>query len=108
MFVNYKSTFNLPNFHGRYLKQGTSGTYGNESLPNISGGIHVIDRSIGSPFPTGAIYSNIETTNWASWATESTKVAGNFIFDASRSSSTYQDNAKVNPDNAEILYCIKY
>lgn len=29
-------------------------------------------------------------------------------FDASRSSSTYKNNVKVNPDNAEILYCIKY
>ena len=27
---------------------------------------------------------------------------------ASLVSSIYQDNAKVNPDNAEILYCIKY
>lgn len=38
LFVNYKRTFSLPNFHGRYLKQGTSGTYGSESLPNITGG----------------------------------------------------------------------
>ena len=30
-------TFNLPDFQGRYLKQGTVGAYGSESLPNISG-----------------------------------------------------------------------
>lgn len=30
------------------------------------------------------------------------------LLDASRSSSTYQNNAKVNPDNAEIMYMIKF
>lgn len=29
-------------------------------------------------------------------------------FNAANSSSVYQNNAKVNPDNAEIMYCIKY
>ncbi len=33
--------FNLPDFQDRYLKQGTSGTYGSESLPNITGKLKV-------------------------------------------------------------------
>lgn len=106
------STFNLPDFQGRYLKQGTSGTYGNESLPNITGNVGCVgyDRNITQTYkqPSGAFYeesvasTSVGFTGNTAWNTVVSAL------DASRSSSTYQDNAKVNPDNAEILYCIKY
>ena len=108
MFVNYKRTFNLPNFQGRYLKQGTSGTYGSESLPNITGGSNIV----GYPDQgTGAIRNGSnplpETTNAWIGADANNASVTYISFNASWSSTTYQDNAKVNPDNAEILYCIK-
>ena len=109
------STFNLPNFQGRYLKQGTSGTYSNESLPNITGRI---GNSTGGNV---AIYMNAESkTDKSLYVAKISEygmnnVGGNtetrqysILLNASRSSSAYQDNAKVNPDNAEIMYCIKY
>ena len=33
---------------------------------------------------------------------------GVIYFDASRSSSVYQDGAKVNPDNLQVAFIIKY
>ncbi len=102
-----KPTFNLPNFQGRYLKQRTSGTYGSESLPNITGSLGG-DATTGN-YTSGAFYK--QTTPIVSptyGGTVSSSDYGRAGFDASRSSSVYKNNAKVNPDNAEILYCIKY
>lgn len=92
------------------MKQGTSGTYGSESLPNITGDCWGgIAQSALAYQTTGVFKAKIVGPN---------KVAPNslgaypdtngFDFNASWSSSVYQDNAKVNPDNAEIMYCIKY
>lgn len=101
------STFNLPNFQGRYLKQGTSGTYGNESLPNITGMIGNIDTAYGGT-QTGCITNEGVSSGYGITGTTDRELSVRSSIDASRSSSTYQNNAKVNPDNAEILYCIKY
>ena len=92
-------TFNLPNFQGRYLKQGTVGTYGSESLPNIKG-----ITGYYASYPSGVFYTGAAQTAGGVTGTFGTGVG----FDASRSSSTYKNNAKVNPDNAEILYVIKF
>lgn len=112
-------TFNLPDFQGRYLKQGTSGTYGSESLPNIKGGIgcgnfskksHTSSCTI-NDINTSGVFIGTATSN-NSHITDATGASwflnGNVGLNASLYSSTYQDNAKVNPDNAEIMYCIKY
>lgn len=95
----------MPDFTGRYLKQGTVGTYGSESLPNITGKTgNVVSNSNQAEgcftetiYSTGVIY---DTNPFAYLRTVN--------FDASLSSSAYQNNAKVNPVNAEILYVIKY
>ena len=93
----------MPNFQDRYLKQGTVGTYGNESLPNITG--HIPCPQMGAyGTVSGAFYSEVTASNLASGSWSSSGVS----FAASRSSSTYKNNAKVNPDNAEILYVIKF
>ena len=101
------STFNLPNFQGRYLKQGIVGTYGSESLPNI-----VSDPIAGFRLEPSATSSTsaLSLTAQSGGQTASGAVikTGSLSFNASRSSSTYQNNAKVNPDNAEILYVIKF
>ena len=94
-------TFNLPDFQGRYLKQGTSGTYGSESLPNITGNVGYYsdtNKSSGAFYREGSGGSGFNAVAYS----HMTK------FSAARSSTVYQDGAKVNPDNAEILYCIKY
>lgn len=98
------------------MKQGTVGTYGSESLPNIKGEIYegvlqaAVGFGIGSGFQSGALQGRLKRTG-VTYPGDSGAVANandGFAFDASLSSSTYQNNAKVNPDNAEILYCIKY
>lgn len=114
-----KPTFNLPDFQGRYLKQGTSGTYGNESLPNIKGsgnpavvynnaggadGIYLAGLS--GAFSAQSTVSTIKYYNSPGTANKTAAIG--FNFNASNSSSVYQNDAKVNPDNAEVLYCIKY
>ena len=86
------------------MKQGTSGTYGNESLPNITGLLNNILHNAGSAggaFTQDTIIVGMTTAGQA-------RSSSNFSFNASRSSSTYQNNAKVNPDNAEIMYVIKF
>lgn len=97
------TTFNVPNLVNRFLQGGNVGTYNTESLPNITG-------RLGS---TQAEYNRWEGAFWnpggsgkgiSSGGSGSNQAA----FDASRSSSTYQDNARVQPDNAEVMYIIKY
>ena len=98
------------------MKQGTPGTYGAESLPNITGYVvgTINQTELGwgeSGYSSGALYGynkgSDNTTYPSSSGTHTGRNQGIQI-DASRSSSTYQNNAKVNPDNAEILYVIKF
>ena len=50
--------------------------------------------------------STIKYYNSAGSASKTAAVG--FNFSASTSSSAYQNNVKVNPDNAEIMYVIKF
>ena len=75
------------------------GIYNTESLPNITGKMGVNDGGIVS----GAFYG----TGGDGW-NFSNRGGICTIFNASRSSSAYQNNAKVQPDNAEIMFCIRY
>ena len=93
------------------MKQGTSGTYGSESLPNITG--HTNNWIINSADSNGfdSLYTLTRDTvgsNTVGLYANANTGRIELYLDASRSSSVYQNNAKVNPDNAEILYCIKY
>ena len=76
-------------------------------MPNIAGGCLIANTMM-----TKGFYGSIIKAG-----TDAAFIQGNVIqqncdigfkIDASKSSSTYQNNAKVNPDNAEIMYCIKY
>lgn len=80
------------------------GVYGDESLPNITG----ILGFGGNVARTGAF--GVEPTNvYGSYGGGDTSGANYFTnFNAYRSSSTYQDGAKVNPDNLQVQYIIKY
>lgn len=99
------------------MKQGTVGTYGSESLPNITGSFNLVlpvgpteGVALGSNSYTGAFSATrTGTTRYVSTSVNTTTSYGKEpSIDASRSSSTYKDNAKVNPDNAEIMYVIKF
>ena len=94
------------------MKQGTTGTYGNESLPNISGSYLQTNSSAGGGIVNGSTVSGVFYTGGTGgyWSNNNAgaTTAPALKFDASRSSSTYQNNAKVNPDNAEIMYIIKF
>ena len=108
------STFNLPNFINRYLMgSNSSGTYIDESLPNITG---TVEQGLGYSVAWnaalndngGALYGIHATTKCADAAGISGAYSKGFGIDASRSSNVYKDNAKVRPDSLSAMYCIKY
>lgn len=71
--------------------RGSVGTTLNESLPNIKGDVGCI---VGNTAPSGSFYASQVTgsgsnRDFADWT---------ILFDASRSSLTYQDDAPVQPD----------
>ena len=103
------STFNLPNTNERYLK-GNNGGYGAESLPNIKGnlGSIVTQRSKDPINDYNGAFRASGTDNYSSSSTSKSFRATGVTFNASRSSSTYKDNAKVNPDHIYVNFLIKY
>lgn len=85
--------------------RGSVGTELSESLPNITGSAYNNDgNAITSYYPkkTGSFYgiTNLGAIGWYSKPDSNNNDSYGFSlgFDASRSSSTYQDNAPVQPD----------
>ena len=108
------STFNLPNFNDRIPQgRGNRGDVGAmlaESLPNITGHIYATltpiankDTNAGGFFKYDTFYDTAVQLNDSSVA-KCYSVSGN----ASRSSSTYQDNAPVQQNALVCCFCIKY
>ena len=98
-----KWSFNLPDFQGRYLGGNGQG-YVSESLPNITGKYGA--RGMRDPVTTsGAFYDAGTYAGGDSGESSSSRLIG---FDASRSSSAYQDGAKVKPDTLLCNLVIKY
>lgn len=92
-----------------------AGNYIDESLPNITGSAYNnMGDAITSYYPTktGAFYgiTNLGTIGWYSKPASNNNDSYGFSLglDASRSSSTYQDGAKVRPDSLTCCYIIKY
>ena len=114
MFVNYKLTFNLPNFNGQYLKcfgdnTDAVGTYGIQTLPNIIGFLRAaVSQGCLSWSGSGALYDsrygNVYVNNNFSTAYN---LNDTINLDASRSNSVYRDY-NVNPYNVVMMVCIKY
>lgn len=97
--------FKVPLLKDVYIKAGQAPSmFGAESLPNIRGKIGSGNTSLGQA--TGAFGTTTEVIF--------TPAGGkynmyNVTFDASRSSSTYQDSAKVNPDHVTYrAYVVLY
>ena len=101
--VNEK--FKVPLLKDVYIKAGdTPSMFGAESLPNIKGGMEN-EGAIRAHVPqninqfSGAFYRKTTQNNSISANSGSVDECYALGFDASRSSSTYQDGAKVQPDH---------
>ena len=101
--------FKVPMLKDVYLKAGQAGEmFGAESLPNISGSITWTNMFCnGVASQTGALAG---TSNTVRRHNDGGSTSGGGIdFNASRSSSTYQDGAKVNPDHVTYrAYVVLY
>ena len=112
--ISYKLTFNLPNFNDRIPQgsgsRGVVGSYLAESLPNITGvaGSIIGPNSAGFGQKSGVFKesSTLETMKVNSG--DYTGANNDLIFNASHSSSTYQDNAPVQQAATVVIFCIKY
>ena len=95
--------FRVPRLHDVYIKAGTANLpneFNVESLPNITGSFKIAGPNGGIDSQNGAFYKG-DTTNTqfiSSTITTNDGVSRGY-FDASRSSSTYKNGSKVNPDN---------
>ena len=98
--------FKVPMLKNVYLKAGQAGEmFGAESLPNIKGGDSSNQNSLISPVKSAvgnygavSIIGNADGSNRTQIGGEA-GVLKRAILNASLSSSTYQDGAKVNPDH---------
>lgn len=99
-FVDEVKSITLPKraVYDRVDVEGLNG-FGAESLPNIEGSV-TTDISYGYLKSSGCFTTTEEKT---SSGTTSRNEAGKLGFDASRSSSTYQDGASVQPDH-HVVY----
>lgn len=91
--------FKVPLLKDVYVKAGDAPLmFGGESLPNIKGTAYNILTGLReTPYGVGAL--NATTIGSEDVSGSSYTRRGNISFDASLSSSTYQDAAKVNPDH---------
>ena len=102
------TTFNLPNFVDRIPQgtgsRGTVGAYLAERLPNIFGNMFL--GGDGAFEPSGAFYKGNVQTIKQLYTNRSDLPA--VLFNASRSSSTYQNNAPVQQAATVVKFCIRY
>lgn len=91
--------FKVPLLTNVYLKAGQAPSmFGAESLPNITGtAYNILVGFKQTPYGDGALNATKTGNEGVSGNDYSRR--GNISFDASGSSSTYQDGAKVNPDH---------
>lgn len=109
--------FKVPMLKDVYLKAGQAPlAFGTESLPNIKGAMEH-NGTIRSRAPqnvnkfSGAFYRKLTQNNSISGSSGNVDECYALGFDASRSSSTYRNNAKVNPDHVVyrayvVLYAV--
>ena len=94
--------FKVPMLKDVYLKAGQAPSmFGAESLPNIKGNLgSIVTQRSTNPINDyqGAFKAN-GADNYSGSSTSKSFRATGVTFNASRSSSTYQDNVKVNPDH---------
>lgn len=104
-------SFRVPSLNDVYIKSGqVADEFGAESLPNITGsGTASYWMEPAANHMSGAFMSSGAYDGATAGQTGSSTGYKGFTFDASRSSSTYQDNAKVNPDHVKYrAYVVLY
>jgi microcystin-dependent protein len=109
------TTFNLPDCNGRFLKGGTAGVYNSESLPDAvvydSAGYGAKSQAETTPMAQngGGAIQNTDGKTVLVGSSASTSSSYYYSYGKlSATNSTYQDGAKVQPDNLEVSYIIKY
>ena len=100
--------FKVPLLKDVYLKAGQAPSmFGAESLPNVKGGVGTIGNYDNTAVVTGA-FERVEKYVYGAGGGDAVGFY-NATFDASRSSSAYQDGAKVNPDHVTYrAYVVLY
>lgn len=99
--------------------RGNVGTYKTESLPNITGAVYsILGQRVmawggASGWYSGALYGSRKANpsangQYPSSSTYESTANDGIAIDASLSSSTYQNNASVQPNALLIQCCIKY
>ena len=101
------TTFQLPDFRDRVLWGAENFGYLSATLPNIKGGIDMLVTYKNSTAYSGAFYTSWSNT-WKKSGTDQTLWNSDMLFDASRSSSVYQDNASVRPASVQIRVVTRY
>ena len=93
------TSFRVPTLKDVYIEAGTAETAGefiSESLPNITGSVTVAAVSKDN---TGLVSSVVQGGNTGTHGSGTQQYNNTLNFDASNSSPTYQDGAKVKPDS---------
>lgn len=103
------TTFNLPNFHHKFVEGTTTHSEVGQSvsagLPNISGTLYLDDLdSLRKPTLSGAFYDTGKRTTDPAGNYEGGCVAG---LSATRSSSVYGKSQTVQPASLRLIPCIK-
>ena len=110
----------MPNFTNRIPQgrgsRGGVGAYLEESLPNVTGSLlniggtdALMQMTNGQISESGALYgSSYEEKFFFSLSTSKNRMLIGFSLDASRSSSTYKDNAPVQQAATVVNFCIRY
>lgn len=94
----------ITRFIGATITLSEIGKTYKESLPNITGNFTALDYS-GATGQTSTTYGALKVNSRGTGSTTGTaKDVANIGFNASLSSSTYQDNAKVQPDHTKYPY----
>ena len=92
--------------------RGVVGTYKAESLPNITGNVGCVgyDKNLPQTYkhPSGAFFEKSIASTSVGFTVNPDWNTVVSALDSSRSSSTYQNNAPVQPNALLIQCCIKY
>ena len=115
MFGNKPTTtFNLPDFRGRFLRgylSGTAAAFGSpqtSGAPNITGSF-IADAITGNAaIYTSALYGINPSQTYRAGNESGNNRNTQLWLDASRSSSVYSTTTEIRPDNYAINWFIKY
>ena len=104
------TTFNVPNYSGKFLQMDTSKTIGQNieaGLPNITGEL-MYYRNNASAIKTGVFSSSISKSESYAGNTSTNGISMTPVFDASKSNSIYGKSNTVQPPASIVNYFIKY